>query len=461
MFTINNPSEETLQSLIRQASGNPCEVPPYWWTDNLHLLAYQLEVGERESTLHIQGFIYFKKKLRRASVASVFGSESAHLEVARGTDVQCLDYVTKEATRANLSNLFHTGPWVYGKCPSRGKASMTKVLWDGIKAGKSAFELVEADPTLLLHEKALRFAIQLKRRNASQQFRKVQVEVLIGPPGSGKTYRAVCESGNGECPDGCDPYEFGMRTCYVLTIHQGSRCVWFDGYEIRDDASSIVIDDFAPNHVDYAYFLRLLDGHQFEGQIKGGFTAACYTKIFITSNVPVEAWYPERSNIDALLRRINRIRTFNPDGTILTTVLDPGPARSGLFVVPGSATTVGNNDDEAGPSVPSSSSSTVVAPSPRMLSASEALSNLSISPLNSAFVRDFEPIRPRLSPVREFPFLDVESAPSDSEASVSATLSYDVSLSENNDDDYCEWLASPSPSSVFLPVWQDETEGEL
>lgn len=90
VFTINNPEEkpEELEAMFQ---------------DKYKKLAFQLEKGE-EGTLHYQGCVDFKERLRLTSLKKIHAK--AHWERQKGSWSQSLTYCTKEETRED-------GPWTF------------------------------------------------------------------------------------------------------------------------------------------------------------------------------------------------------------------------------------------------------------------------------------------------------------------------------------------------------------
>lgn len=87
-FTINNP-------------GDFC--PKTWITNNntmtqLKFLCFQMERGERDGTVHIQGYLEVKNPIRLAALKRLF-HPTAHFEIRQGTREQAILYCMKEDTR--------------------------------------------------------------------------------------------------------------------------------------------------------------------------------------------------------------------------------------------------------------------------------------------------------------------------------------------------------------------------
>jgi hypothetical protein len=118
----------------------------------------------------------------------------------------------------------------------------------------------------------------------TRPFRQVEVIVHWGDAGTGKTKK---------------PYEEGA---FIFDDYDNG---WWDGY---DGESVICLDDFYGG-IKYSYLLRLLDGYQCRLKIKGGFTYAQWSKVYITSNKKPSEWYAQGMT-NALGRRITDVETF-------------------------------------------------------------------------------------------------------------------------------------------------------
>jgi hypothetical protein len=122
----------------------------------------------------------------------------------------------------------------------------------------------------------------LNKRRA-KKYRPIEVEVLYGPTGTGKTTRAMKEA------------DFKI---------EGSRLEWWDGY---DGEKVIVIDEYN-NDVKITRLLNILDNWKLSLPVKGGFTQAKYEKVIITTNLTPEEFHNQAKECHrkALFRRINR-----------------------------------------------------------------------------------------------------------------------------------------------------------
>lgn len=115
--------------------------------------------------------------------------------------------------------------------------------------------------------------------------------VFWGATGTGKSRLAWGEAGMGAFPK--DP-----------------RTKFWDGYNGEDH---VVIDEFRGS-IDIGHLLRWLDRYPVRVEIKGSATVLRCSKIWITSNLCPEQWYPDLDDATrrALLRRLD-VHHFDDD----------------------------------------------------------------------------------------------------------------------------------------------------
>lgn len=83
---------------------------------------------------------------------------------------------------------------------------------------------------------------------------------------------------------------------------------WFDGYDGHD---CVLFDDFTGD-IKFCYFLQVIDRYLPRVPVKGGFTPWTPKRIYITSNIAPNLWYPDTTPYqkEALLRRIHQTVMF-------------------------------------------------------------------------------------------------------------------------------------------------------
>lgn len=268
-FTINNPTDDeraTLSILPENAEAR-----------GISHLVFQLERGDR-GTPHYQGYIRFTNPRLLAGVKRVLGRR-AHVERARGTLQHNHAYCTKPETRVE-------GPWEVGDF-SITQGRRTDIL-EALEE-RTIQKVIEEHPQVYVKfHRGLEKVFAHRRKIALGSMRPVCVTVLWGPTGTGKTYRVF--------------REFGAS---VYRHDLSGNAEWWDGYVGQ---STILFDDFYGQRK-CSRMLHLLDGYPLDLPVKGGFTPAAYTAIYITSNTDPERWYqgvPREQRL-ALRRRLRHI----------------------------------------------------------------------------------------------------------------------------------------------------------
>lgn len=259
-FTLNNYTEAEIE-MLRVL---PCRY-----------MVCGLEVGD-EGTPHVQGYIEMSRVMRLAGMRKLI--ERAHFEVRRGTRDQARGYCLKDG------NAFETGVWAAG---GQGARNDLRGMMDAIRENQPVIEVMEAFPNV--YARNMRFAEKYREvveKEDTREFRQLDVQVLWGDAGTGKT-RQVFE----EYPD-------------AFTVNC-DEAFPFEGY---DGEQAIVLDDFYGD-IKYHQLLRILDGHQYRVNVKGSHRYARWTKVFITSNKRPENWY-QMGMTPALQRRLTNVTEF-------------------------------------------------------------------------------------------------------------------------------------------------------
>lgn len=199
---------------------NPGDSRPHYDAPQMDYLVYQGEVGAQQ-TPHIQGYVRFSSRKRLAQVKRILGTEAVHCEIARGTEEDNRNYCTKPETRA-------WGPIEHGTYQQeegrQGRRSDLTKACEMIKKGEP-LSAVAADcsETFVRYHNGL-IKLQATTAPLPPLERTVQVLVLWGPTGTGKTHRALTSH-----PDayvacaGRDPW--GM--------YRGQKAVIFDEFDYR------------------------------------------------------------------------------------------------------------------------------------------------------------------------------------------------------------------------------------
>lgn len=292
-LTINNPVEhgfthDKIKDLIYLMK------PVIYW-------CMADEIGE-EGTYHTHIFICGRSGIRFSTLKRAF--ESAHIEMAKGTSLQNKEYVSK------------TGRWEkdkkhetcvdgtfeeYGDMPieRQGKRNDLDDLYSMIKEGMSDYDILEQGSDYMLNldmiSKTRQILVQEKFKNT---FRKLDIVYIWGETGTGKT-RSVMEG-------------HGYGNVYRATDYLHP----FDNYAGQD---VILFDEFRSS-LALTDMLKYLDGYPLELPCRYANRYACYTKVYLISNIPLSEQYPnvkrdEYGSWLAFLRRIQTVKYFS-QGTV-------------------------------------------------------------------------------------------------------------------------------------------------
>lgn len=290
-LTLNNPqkhdwSHEYIKNALNTFSG-----VLYWCMCD--------EVGE-QGTAHTHVFAVFKNAVEFKSLQKPF--LGAHIEPALGSNSDNRDYIRKEGKwledvkkDTNLTETFEE----YGELPPDRAEGIneTAAIYEMIKQGSSDFEILEMYPNAMNKQDKIRQARQtIQGEKFKDVFRELDVSYLWGSAGVGKT-RCVME-------------QFGYANVYRVTDYLHP----FDSYKGQD---VILFDEFR-SQLTITELLNYLDGYPLELPCRYANKQACFSKVYIVSNIPLEQQYPnihaeQPKTWEALLRRIHHNFEILPD----------------------------------------------------------------------------------------------------------------------------------------------------
>lgn len=267
MFTLNNPTEPINQEI-----------------DDLQYLTYQVEIGE-QGTLHYQGYIEFKKKLKMNGVKKRLG-DKYHLEPRRGSQEQAIAYCQKQETRVPGVDIIIIGTPTIDQS---GKRNDLEKIKDLIKTGKSDLEIAEEN-----------FGVWCKFNKSFKIFRS-----LITPKRNWKTYVTLLVG-----PPGCGKSKHCLEATNKDTQYWKQRSQWWDEYEGQ---GTVIIDDYY-GWLPWDVLLRICDRYPLLVETKGGQAQFTATQLYITSNQAPELWYKNVPNFKAFIRRIDKVIFWTSGG---------------------------------------------------------------------------------------------------------------------------------------------------
>ena len=287
-LTINNPVEhgfthDSIKERIATLSG-----VAYWCLCD--------EIGE-EGTPHTHVYLYSPNAIQFTTVQQRF--YGAHIEAAKGSHQENRDYIRKEGRwlndakhETNLPDTFEES----GELPperSRRETVSEEILSE-IESGATNAEILRNHPgalTKLQHIEATRQVLLEERYQ--NEWRDLDVTYIHGATGTGKT-RHVME-------------KYGYANVYRITDYDHP----YDGYKGQD---VILFDEFRSSRP-ISEMLTALDGYPYSLPCRYNNKVACYTNVYIVSNIPLEKQYPniqleEPKTFEAFKRRIHHVIGF-------------------------------------------------------------------------------------------------------------------------------------------------------
>lgn len=261
VFTLNNWTDDERINLERNI-GNRCSYG-----------IYGREVGDN-GTPHLQGFIILHDKRRMGAVKSIVGGR-AHLEVARGNDVEASGYCRKDGDF-----------WEFGTIPENGSAGRREHgRWNNAFDLAVAGHIADIDRDILIrHWSSLsRIATRFGRRPSDLSC--CDNTWIWGLAGSGKSWHAR---------------KLGGDSLYSKPINK-----WWDAYQ---NESTVIVDDVGKDHKFLGHFLKIWgDIYAFIAEEKGGSQWIRPQHIIVTSQYPIESIWEDEETQAALNRRFKVI----------------------------------------------------------------------------------------------------------------------------------------------------------
>jgi hypothetical protein len=227
----------------------------------------QLELGEG-GFLHWQFLVAFTKKSSLSVCRALFGSY--HFELSRSEAAEL--YVWKEDT-AVLGTKFELGRKPFQR--------NSKTDWEQVWLDAQKGDLLSIPASIRVQ--SYRTLRQIGTDFALPDAILRECFVYWGTTGTGKSRLAWEQAGLGGYPK--DP-----------------RSKFWCGYR---NQPHVVIDEFRGG-IDIGHMLRWLDRYPVIVEVKGGAVCLQATKIWITSNLSPDDWFPEADPVtkDALMRRL-------------------------------------------------------------------------------------------------------------------------------------------------------------
>ena len=257
-------------------------------------------------TYHTHIFLLAPSPIRFSTIKNRF--PTAHIEKAYGSAKANRAYILKEGhwadtdkAETSVSGTFEE----WGDLPAEKEEEapeMFKLIQD-LRAGKTVMEIIEDNPKLAFRIReieTLRQAILEEKYGAEN--RALEVTYLYGASGTGKTW------GIFETHD--------RKSICRITDYGGRNGARFDAYHCQD---VLVLEEFH-SQIPISAMLNYLDIYPLTLPARYTDRIACYTKVYITSNIPLEEQYRDIQRYQmetwrAFLRRVQNVIEYLPDGS--------------------------------------------------------------------------------------------------------------------------------------------------
>lgn len=235
----------------------------------------QLESGSQSEYLHWQLLVSMSRKSTLSNVVKIFGPYHAEQTRSAAAD----EYVFKDDT-AIPNTRFQLGKKTLKRNSDKD--------WDLVKslAIQGKFNEIPADILIRNYSSLKRIHVD----NVTPLAQEKEVYVFWGRTGSGKSKRA---------------WEEATLSAYPKT----PTSIWWCGYQAHEN---VVIDEFR-GQINISHVLRWLDRYPVLVEIKGSSCVLQAKKIWITSNISPDEWYPDLDSETqlALRRRFTQVIHFN------------------------------------------------------------------------------------------------------------------------------------------------------
>lgn len=235
---------------------------------------------------------------------------TAHIEKAYGTPQENREYVLKTGVWANTDKSETSIPgtfeeWGVLPADNADKSPEMYQLMQELREGKSIMDVIDIHPNLAFRIREIEMLRQtILAEKFSVENRKLEVNYLYGSSGVGKT-RGIFKVN--------DP-----RDICRITDYGGKDGVRFDAYHCQN---VLVFEEFR-SQIPIGSMLNYLDIYPLMLPARYTDRTACYTKVYLTSNLPLEEQYRDIQRYQmetwrAFLRRITNVVEYLPDGTTI------------------------------------------------------------------------------------------------------------------------------------------------
>lgn len=292
-LTINNPLAHGFSHEVIRSNLEALPKCLYWCMAD--------EVGEN-GTPHTHVYLACQNAIMFSTLQKRF--YGAHIESAKGTHQQNRDYIRKEGTPSNIAKQDTSVSGTFeesGELPEETdqRLQVSEAIYAMVKDGASNAEILEEYPAAmnrLQHIEATRQTFLAEKYK--REYRQLEVHYIWGKTRVGKT-RYVME-------------KYGYENVYRVTSYQHA----FDGYA----GQPVILFDEFRSSLPFTDLLKYLEGYPVMLPCRYADKVACFTQVYIISNVPLSEQYrniqaEEPESWLAFKARLTEVYEMLPDNT--------------------------------------------------------------------------------------------------------------------------------------------------
>lgn len=292
-LTINNPEKHGFTREVIRSTLSEMSSCLYWCMCD--------EIGQ-EGTPHTHVYLLFKNPVMFSTLQKRF--YGAHIEPAKGSNQQNRDYIRKEGKWLDDAKHGTSVPDSFeesGELPEETdhRLKVNEAIFSMVEAGASNVEILREYPSAmnrLAHIEATRQTLLADQYR--KEYRHLEVYYIWGKTRVGKT-RFVME-------------KHGYENVYRVTSYQHP----FDGYA---GEPVLLLDEFRSS-LPFSDLLKYLEGYPIMLPCRYADKVACFTQVYIISNIPLSEQYPniqadEPASWAALKARFTEIYEMLADST--------------------------------------------------------------------------------------------------------------------------------------------------
>lgn len=289
-LTINNPIDKDFTHKRIKELIDELGEKKYWCMCD--------EIGLENHTPHTHVYINLVNGASFRRIKGLF--PTANIQVVKGQPSQVRDYVMKSGkweAHEKADTKVEGTQEEWGTCPLKRQGARTDLnyLYEQITKDVSTSEIIEENPKYMLRMTEIDKVRQLLLFNRYKSvFRNLDVTYIWGDSGTGKT-RGVME-------------KYGYENVYRITNYDAHP---FDNYQGQD---VIVLEEFRSSFR-IQDMLNYLDGYPLQLPCRYSDKCACYTKVYIITNIPLKDQYDtiqstQKATWEAFRRRIHHFEEY-------------------------------------------------------------------------------------------------------------------------------------------------------